>query len=496
MKDVVFYLKYRSQKIAELDLADVREGLLKMVKSKKVPHALLFTGPRGSGKTSAARIIAKILNCESKRKGSPEPCNRCQICRSITEGTSLDLMEIDAASTRGIDDIRNLREKVKLAPTQLKNKVYIIDEVHMLTTEAFNALLKTLEEPPANTYFILCTTEPEKLPETIVSRCTHFNFRKGKVEEVIGSLKRVVKGEKMNVAKGVLEEIAKGVDGSFRDAQKILDQLSSGRKKITLKEAKELLGKIEELSPKKILGLLSQKEMKKSLLEIDRIVTSGGDLGLYAQELLERLRLGLLSKAGLAEVSEPEETVGFDLHQIRTLIELFAKAAREIKTNPIPQLPLELAVVEWCQEEKSTPSEPVAPNPGTEKVIVISPKQTSSKGDLGKVQACWSQILTSIRPLNHSVEALLRASRPLAMSGEILTLEVFYQFHKERLEEEKCRAIFEETAGEVLGMPIRLKCVLGEKKPVVARQEEERVDNPEDSDIIKTAEEIFGSNAN
>lgn len=488
-----FFLKYRPQKVGELDLIDVRQGLLKILKSGKVPHALLFAGPRGTGKTSAARIIAKVVNCQ-KRKGKKlaEPCNRCWACLQITAGTALDLIEIDAASTRGIDDIRNLREKVKLAPTQLKNKVYIIDEVHMLTTEAFNALLKTLEEPPANTIFILCTTAPEKLPATIISRCTRFNFQKGRVEEVMTAVKRVVKGEKLKVEKGVLEEIAKAVDGSFRDGQKILDQLAAGRKKVTLKETKELLGRIETLSSKKLLSLLAGKELKKSLLEVDRIVTTGGDLAVYSQELLERLRLGLLAKAGLSEINEPEETKNLDINQLRFLLELFSKAANQIKTNPIPQLPLELVVVEWCggEGEKSEDRKQKTENESNP-----APKSKKGKLKLEEVKGRWLEVLAGIRPLNYSVEALLRATRPVDINGEVLTLEVFYRFHKERLEEDRCRRIVEEVANQIFGIPIKLKCVLGQRDRVAKSQSDKEIETAEESDIIRTAEEIFETNA-
>lgn len=498
-----FYLKYRPQKIAELDLTEVREGLLKMVRSNKVAHALLFTGPRGTGKTSAARIIAKVVNCEKRKKGVIEPCNRCKSCQEITDGIALDLIEIDAASTRGIDDIRNLREKVKLAPTRLKNKVYIIDEVHMLTTEAFNALLKTLEEPPANTIFVLCTTAPEKLPQTIISRCTRFNFKKGNVEEVIGCLKRVVKGEKFKVEKGVFEEIAKSVDGSFRDAQKILDQLASGRKKVSLKETLKILGKIESLSPKKLLSLMAKKELKNSLLEIDRIVNSGGDLAVYTQELLGKLRMGLLAKVGLTEISETEETQSFSLTDIRFLIGLFSKAALQIKTNPIPQLPLELVAVEWCENEIKN-SKLKMKNLSKDSGSKPSPKSSVSNEpiELKKIQGKWMEILTNVRPLNNSVSALLRATRPIEINGGVLILEVFYRFHKERLEEERCRRIIEDVAAQVLGTPIKLKCVLGEKKNTeTLRNDEtqmvsdENLSNDESDDIIRTAEEIFGTNA-
>jgi DNA polymerase-3 subunit gamma/tau len=173
---MVFYRKYRPQKIEELDSASVRENLYSIFSKGNYPHAFLFTGPKGLGKTSAARIVAKIVNCEKKAKGKIEPCNKCDQCQSIASGSNLDVLEIDGASNRGIDEIRDLREKIKLAPFKASKKVYIIDEVHMLTTEAFNALLKTLEEPPAHVLFILCTTEQHKVPATIASRCFRINF--------------------------------------------------------------------------------------------------------------------------------------------------------------------------------------------------------------------------------------------------------------------------------------------------------------------------------
>jgi DNA polymerase III subunit gamma/tau len=217
---MVFYRKYRPQKIDDLDNRDVRETLTSVLSQAVPPHAFLFTGPKGLGKTSSARIVAKVVNCtglsankEQNKKisiskslvqsskldagASIEPCDKCESCISIADGTNMDILEIDAASNRGIDEIRDLKEKIRLAPLSSKMKVYIIDEVHMLTTEAFNALLKTLEEPPAHAMFILCTTEAQKLPATIVSRCLHVAFRKATEEELVRSFERISKGEKL-----------------------------------------------------------------------------------------------------------------------------------------------------------------------------------------------------------------------------------------------------------------------------------------------------------
>ena len=436
-------------------MTDVRESLQKILKSKKVPHAFLFSGPKGTGKTSAARIVAKTINCSHKKK-QDEPCNRCDICQEITVGSSLDLIEIDAASNRGIDDIRNLREKIKLSPVRCQYKVYIIDEAHMLTPEAFNALLKTLEEPPSHAVFILCTTEAQKIPKTILSRCLQIKFRRSKFEEVIHSLQRVVKGEKLLPTKGVLEAIAQSADGSFRDAQKILDQLSSTGSKISLAETQKLLGQVEELKPEKLLQFLAAKNLKASFLEIDRLVNFGADLEVYLQSLLEKLRLMLLKSIGV-EINNDQEIElinNLGKNEITRLINLFSRAAAEMKTTPIPQLPLELATVEWCGESPAKIENPPSP----------SPSLSSNKGNLNKIVEKWNDLLLGVRPLNHSVEALLRAARPIKMGNGFLTLEVFYKFHKERLDTERCRLIVEEVASQLLGKPIRLKCVLGEKR--------------------------------
>ena len=475
MDSKTFYLKYRPTKFSELDLPEISSGLLQISKSKKIPHALLFPGPKGTGKTSAARIFAKAVNC-LKPELSGEPCGKCNACRQISDGTAMDLLEIDAASNRGIDDIRDLREKIRLSPVNFHYKVYIIDEVHMLTAEAFNALLKTLEEPPSHAIFILCTTQPEKLPETIISRCLRFNFRRAKVEEIIkGPLKRAVKGEGLKVEDGVLEEISKSADGSFRDAHKLLEQLTFAGKKITLKKTRELLGQAEEFSPDKLLNFLTEKDIYKSLKEIDRVVNAGAELSVYGLRVLDRLRRGLLTKVGFAEINTPAELETLGINEIKLLVSLFSRAINELKYSPIAQLPLEMAVIEYCLTgKKKIESLPKKLEEAT------PPLKVNVK--LQEIMGKWQEILTKIKPLNHSIEALLKASRPLKVEGEFLTLEVFYKFHKDRLEAEKCRTIIEEVVGQTFGSPLKLKCVLG-VKPVKPQSEQ--------TDVLEVANAIF-----
>lgn len=550
-----YNFKYRPQKIAELDLASIRERLSSVLQSGKIPHAFLFAGPKGTGKTSAARIIAKAVNCVGKDKKDFEPCGKCEQCLSITAGNNLDVLEIDAASNRGIDDIRDLREKIKLAPTVSKYKVYIIDEAHMLTIEAFNALLKTLEEPPEHAIFILCTTAPEKLPETIISRCMRFNFKQASPAEIASKLKKIAQEEKIELDQQALEEIAKAVAGSFRDALRVLEQASFTGEKITAQLVREVLGYTAGLRPQSLLELLVEKDTPGSLGEISRVVTLGGNLRVYTEQILEILRAGLLSKLGVSEtgVEEIEETkVLFEklnLEQIKQLIEIFSKAALQLKEAVIPQLPLELAAVEWCEGNSKLKIENGLPArfarrageadklEEDKKEIIetevdsLSKKtantQSTNEIALEEIQSRWGEILLGVRPKNYSIEALLRATRPVELVGQVITVEVFYKFHKDKLEDGKCRQIVEEVMSEVFKTPCSIRCVLGER-PRITKNTETKSDYTEelvepshkpavlvasnggeqtnggtssngetgdDLDIIKVAEEIFGSRA-
>ena len=474
-----FYLKYRPQTFFDLDSTIAREELIKIFSSGNLPHAFLFSGTKGIGKTSAARIVAKAINCTGKKPKEFEPCNMCDNCLSITAGNNVDVMEIDAASFTGVDDIRDLRDKIRLAPAGLKYKVFIIDEVHRLSGSAFDALLKTLEEPPLHVIFILCTTDPEKLPKTIVSRCQRIAFRRATKKEIVERLKKNCRAERLEFEEEALVQIVKLSEGSFRDAVKILEQVSfSG--KITIQEVNKIAGISGEYKPEEFLRLLAERQTKEALLWLGRAVEAGVSLKILLENLLEILRIIILSEYG---VEEGQVEVNLTGEQAKELIDLLTSAYTEMKFAVIPQLPLEMAVIEWSYSAKAS----------KDKEGKIS-LPSNAKFILEEIQAKWPAILEKVKLLNHSVLAFLKACRPKAIEGNFLVLEVFYKFHKDQLESEKCRQIFEKAASEVLNGEVLLKCVLSNEKPAKLSSvplPKPSTKNEDEDDIIKVAEEIF-----
>jgi len=504
---MTFYLKYRPKSLEELDSILVRESLTNIAASGKIPHALLFSGPKGIGKTSAARILAKILNCEKPPKKGIS-CNKCPSCTSIAQGSNIDVLELDAASHRGIEDVRALRDAVKLSPARAPNKVYIIDEAHMLTTEASNALLKTLEEPPSHVYFILATTNPEKLVETIRSRVVAISFKKATEDELIHSLQKVAKGEKLKVDKETLGVLAKASKGSFRDATKLLEQLLAEGNKLKKENVEELLFQRKELDIETLLIHLQNRNSKAALENIEAAVNKGVSVSNLLEAVLTRLKEGLLAKVGVGEAQLP----GWERGEIISLIKAFYLALKEMYGAPVEQLPMEVAIVDWCDAKTS----------GEERGIVVKDHPSEQKGtetsvsNEGGVEApveaqkisspiskieevteeVWKRILAAVRPINTSIEALLRAAKPMQFDGNTLTLGVFYKFHKERLEEGMHRRILEDVVATIMGIPVRISCVLTEppvKNPVEEKRQEVVLTEGEDTDIIKAAKEIFGT---
>jgi DNA polymerase-3 subunit gamma/tau len=491
---MTLYLKYRPRNLDELDLPEVGESLKKIVNSDQVSHAFLFAGPKGTGKTSAARILAKIINCEHLGKDGT-PCDRCEQCISITRGTNLDVIEMDAASHRGIDDVRTLRDAVKLAPTKSKKKIYIIDEAHMLTTEASNALLKTLEEPPEHVIFILATTNPEKLIDTIRSRTTFISFRKANPSEIVRSLKRVIAAEKIKISEESILKIASVSGGAFRDAIKILEQY--------VLEGDTYLEQYKNSELANFIGFLVKKDEKAAIGEIEKNVNSGTSMEIFLSELLETFHQAILSNVGIGE----NKIEGLDRDDLIVLNDLFTEANRNLIDSPIEQLPVEIAVIKWCgnKNENEKPDvmeeneiEKITPPP--EKKVEAAPAPETeefTQESVGIVNDdIWKKILSEVHPINVSIEGLLRASRPLTYDGKVLTLGVFYKFHKERLEDKNHRRILEDVIEKVLNCPTRIACTLVEppiKNIIVESKQESVLTESSEPDIIKAAEEIFGN---
>lgn len=327
------YLKYRPKKFSQVRGQDhIVQTLTNALKQGRISHAYLLTGSRGLGKTTIARILAKAVNCVNK---SIEPCAKCNACLEIAESRALDVLEIDAASNRGIEEIRELREKVKFASTSLPYKVYIIDEVHMLTKEAFNALLKTLEEPPAKTIFILATTEAHKIPLTIQSRCQRFDFRRPSVDELSAHLLEVAEQEKIAVEPAGVKLLAELANGSFRDAVSLLEQTATGQSNIinqlTADNIRRVLGLAEEQQVNDFITALISRDSKKCWQIIEEFYQRGGDLANFNQLIIQQLRQKMIAEEN---------------YQLATAIDLFAKAGNELKYASVATLPLELAAIE------------------------------------------------------------------------------------------------------------------------------------------------------
>lgn len=350
----MYYLKYRPQTIADIDNIERRELLTQVFSNPKdIPHAFLLVGPKGTGKTSTARIIAKILNCENnlfgKKSKSVEPCGKCDNCLDFAKGRFLDVHELDAASNRGIDDVRMLRDGVGYAPVKGTFKIYIIDEVHMLTKEAFNALLKTLEEPPSFVVFILATTEPQKLPETIISRCISITFHKAAADELVHSLDRVVKGENLTIAKPVLQFIAARANGSFRDGAKLLE-LAVRMTDLSLEKVRSALTSNTASEPAELLEHLLSPDTDKAIAWIYAFDAAGGSAEWLITELLRLLHDLVLAKKGVLPGSEGNVAAltALSKHRITAmtkLMKLLLDAYQELKYSPIDSVPLLIVAV-------------------------------------------------------------------------------------------------------------------------------------------------------
>ncbi len=366
MANVVFYRKYRPRNFAEVvGQEHVVQTLRNAVRVNMISHAYLFAGPRGSGKTTLARILAKAVNCPSAALGG-EPCNQCESCQEIAQGRALDLIEIDAASNRGIDEIRELKEGIKFTPVKLKYKVFVIDEAHQLTKEAANALLKTLEEPPSHAIFILATTEAHKMIPTIVSRCQRFDFRKLRADEIVRQLEAIAQKENKKIEKGAFELIALSSAGSLRDAEALLDKiltfhLDSDTTIIEKEAVQELLGIVEVNVIADFVFLLVEKKAGEAVNFLNQKLEEGMDPQEFAKNVVQYLRQMLILKVNprlesvlaagftkeqIAKMGELASKV--EEHSLAKIIEHFMDAENKMKYASIIQLPIELAIIDAC----------------------------------------------------------------------------------------------------------------------------------------------------
>lgn len=424
------YRKYRPQTFEHLiGQTAVRTTLLEALKMGKLSHAYLFSGPRGTGKTSSARLIAKAIQCEN-RKESGEPCEECTICVANAKNENMDLIEIDAASNRGIEDIRDLREKIRFAPSLAKSKVYVIDEVHMLTKEAFNALLKSLEEPPVNVYFILATTEIHKIPETIISRCQRYDFKRIGEKQIVERLKYIAESENIDFEIEALEILAKSADGGMRDAISLLQQFSNGI--LSAEIVRERLGLSKDQNCESLYGALGSGDAQKGLKIIQDLHTEGFDLQEFTSSFL-----GLLRTKMHDAVFEQKQSV---LPNILNWISLFDEAWMKLKKTSIATLPLEIAVIRATQKIENMPS------------IIATSLPVKRQEGLLHIDAIKKQIPLILKEVeNISIRASFQTGNLISIDSKILKFQFSSKFHYDKVN----------SAEGVVSIELGVKKILG-----------------------------------
>jgi len=433
------YRKYRSQTFADLVGQDAASRALQgAIIGGRVSHAYLFSGSRGTGKTSAARLLAKALNCSGRARDSAEPCNKCQSCVEMTAGSALDLIEIDAASNRGIDEIRDLREKVNLAPALGPFKIYIIDEAHMLTEPAFNALLKTLEEPPAHVVFVLCTTDAQKIPLTVIGRCQQFVFRRHSEEQIVSRLTHIASTEKVLVDPEAMQLIARTAQGSMRDAVGLLDQLvplASGP--ISLDGARSLLGIADPRLLDSLLEHVLEGRAAEALDELNRIYAAGAELRQVVRGLMEGCRDRLV-----AALSRHDQA---GARRLSAALDALLHLDGEVRRHAEPRFLVEATLARLAVEVGlGQPAAVVAPAPPREEVkrtetppapALAQPVSGPPAGDV--VVAGWSDVLEK---LSRTVRAVYLDAQP-EVDGSLLILWFKYGFHHKKAQDQSVQLL-------------------------------------------------------
>jgi len=547
MSYLVLARKYRPTNFSEvIGQEHITELLAKAITSGKVTHAYLFCGPRGIGKTSCARILAKALNCQ--QGPTVTPCGKCSACLEITKGSSFDVLEIDGASNRGIEEIRVLRENVKFAPAYGTYKIYIIDEVHMLTIDAFNALLKTLEEPPPHVKFIFATTDPNKVPATIISRCQRYDFKRVTVKTIVDMLTEICKKEKMKVAPDALYAIARAAQGSLRDSLSILDQVSAlSDREVKNDDVCTMLGLVEQEFLFALTDAICDKNCQAALKVLDEIIDKGKDIKQLGRDLLEHFRNLMIVKVGgkslgklidfPVEVKEMylTQSVKISLNQILEAIDCIIEAQETARITESLRIPLEIAIAKLTYNEAAGKEAKVAPLlTATEKIAreitgslpaqkpqiektsslgmlgnkkgslgVDSPKPAKFEDDseetqpspvepalesaltLETIKRAWEAITYAVSREKMSLATYLQEGAPYSFDGSKLTVgfDKAFEFHKETLEQKDYVLLVEKIVGEKLKAKIIMRYKVIDSPAATPQKDEEP--------FVKSALETF-----